>query len=150
MIWFWFEVSYNGTVFSQIMLTQFMHHLILVIKLCTYLPSRLKYYHTAVWVWQETKYLCFSIDGVSLHWLICYQMLLWVLIKEVHSKCLQTEGGVETKNEAKASDDEETCGTNSVGRHRGKSSACSCEPHSVSVPKTSGDHSFHTNFVNLL
>lgn len=76
MIWFWFEVSYNGTVFSQIMLTQFMHHLILVIKLCTYLPSWLKYYHMAVWVWQETKYLCFSIAGVSLHsgWFVirCY------------------------------------------------------------------------------
>lgn len=139
MIWFWFEVSYNRTVFSQIMLTQF-----------TYLPSRLKYYHMAVWVWQKKKYLCFSIDGVfSALWLICYQMLLWVLIKEVHSKCLQTEGGVETKNEAKAYDDEETCSSNSVRTHRGKSSTCLCEPHSVSVPKTSGDHSFHTKYWDI-
>lgn len=90
----------------------------------------------------------FFIHPVSPLHLICYQMLPWVLIKDVHSKCLQTEGGTETKSEAKASDDEATCSSNSVRTNRGKSSSYSCEPQSVSVPKNKW--SCRRNIVNFI
>lgn len=58
--------------------------------------------------------ILFFIHSDSPRDLICYQKLAWVLIRDVLSKCLQTEGGSQTKSEAKASNDEETCSSNSV------------------------------------